>query len=885
MPGLGTTFGRGGATSFQQDLQHADCILIEGSSMAEAHPVGFRWVMKAKERGAKIIHVDPRFGRTSQLADLHVPIRAGSDIVFLGGLIRHVLETESYFREYVVNYTNAPTILREDFKDTEDLGGLFSGWDPETATYDPSTWQYENGGKPADGSAQTHTSEGFDERSGAGMDVGGVPRDDTLQHPRCVFQVLRRHFGRYTPEMVERVCGISQDDFHAVADALVENSGRERTTAFCYAVGWTQHTAGAQMIRTAAILQLLLGNIGRPGGGIMALRGHASIQGSTDIPTLFDILPGYLKMPKATEKPPTLEDHVDAGGKDRGWWSFYETYVVSLLKAWFGDAATAENDYGFGHLPKLTGNHSHFSTMMRALDGGLEGLFLMGQNPAVGSQHSGLQRRALASLKWLVVRDLAEIESASFWRDGPEVKSGEMRTEDIQTEVFLMPAASHVEKEGTFTNTQRLLQWRDKALEPPGDARSELWFMHHLAKRVFAHYAGSDRERDWPILNLTWDYPEHGEVGEPDVEAVCREINGYDVATGDPLPAFTALKSDGSTACGCWIYCGYFKDNVNQARRRDPGDLTAPGGWVSPEWGWAWPMNRRVLYNRASADPEGRPWSERKRYVWWDEEQERWTGYDVPDFPVDKRPDYEAPADALAMDAISGDDPFIMMPDGRGWLFAPSGLLDGPMPTHYEPFESPLEHPLYPELHMNPAAIKWQRPENPYNPTGDPRYPLVGTSFRLTEHHTAGAMSRNLPWLAELQPEMFAEIDPALAADRGIQDGGWMTIETERGAIEARAKVTPRVRPLKIDGRVVHQVCLPWHWGFTGSVSGDSTNDLGALSGDPNVNIQESKAFSCNVRAGRREGPTTAKLAGKRLDHRVRPDQDDPAAEYPSEIA
>ncbi|MBW3652469.1 MAG: formate dehydrogenase-N subunit alpha [Actinobacteria bacterium] len=848
--------GRGGATTFQQDLANSDCIVDIGSNMAENHPVGFQWVMEARLRGADIIHVDPRYTRTSAVSNFHVPIRSGTDIAFLGGMIRHVIETEGYFRDYVVNYTNAPTILREDFQDTEDLGGLFSGFDPETATYDPATWQYEN---------------------------AGVPRDDTLEHPRCVFQVLRRHFARYTPEFVERVCGISPQDFRAVADALVRNSGRERTTALCYAVGWTQHTAGVQIIRTAAILQLLLGNIGRPGGGIMALRGHASIQGSTDIPTLFDILPGYLEMPRAGADPPSLHDHVDASGKKRGWWAFYETYLVSLLKAWFGDAATPGNEFGFAHLPKLTGNHSHFATMLRALDGGLEGLFLMGQNPAVGSQHSGLQRRALASLKWLVVRDLAEIESATFWRDSPEVQSGELRMQDIQTEVFLMPAASHVEKEGAFTNTQRLLQWRDKALDPPGDARSELWFMHHLARRVRAHYAGSQRERDWPIRNLSWDYPEHGEIAEPDVEAVAREINGYDVATGDPLPAFTALKDDGSTACGCWIYSGYFEDGVNQARRRDPGDLTAPGGVVSPEWGWAWPLNRRILYNRASADPEGRPWSERKRYVWWDDRKQRWTGYDVPDFPPDKRPDYQAPPGALAMDAISGDDPFIMLPDGRGWLFAPSGLLDGPLPTHYEPFESPFEHPLYPQLHMNPAAVKWQRPENPYNASGDPRYPIVATSFRLTEHHTAGAMSRNLPWLAELQPEMFAELDPALAADRGIEDGGWMTIETSRGEIEARARVTPRVRPLKLDGRVVHQVCLPWHWGFTGAVRGDSTNDLGALSGDPNVNIQESKAFSCNVRAGRRERPTTVRLANARLNRPIGPAEDDPPAEYPSE--
>jgi formate dehydrogenase major subunit len=326
------------------------------------------------------------------------------------------------------------------------------------------------------------------------------------------------------------------------------------------------------------------------------------------------------------------------------------------------------------------------------------------------------------------------------------------------------------------------------------------------------------------------------------------------------------------------------RDGVNQARRRQPGDLTKPGGWVSPEWGWAWPLNRRILYNRASADPQGRPWSERKRYIWWDEEAGRWTGYDVPDFPLDKRPDYAAPPDALGMDAISGDDPFIMLPDGRGWLFAPTGLLDGPLPTHYEPFESPVPNALYPGLHMNPAALKWPRPENPYNPPEDPRYPVVATTFRLTEHHTAGGMSRNLPWLNELQPEMFVELSPALAAERGIEDGGWLTVETERAAIEARAMVTPRIRPLEVDGRLLHQIALPWHWGYTGRNRGDSANDLGALSGDPNVSIQESKAFSCNVRAGRRTRPTTAKLAGRRLGNAVKPNQDDPPAEYPSEI-
>ena len=854
--------------------------------MAEAHPVGFRWVMKAKERGATIIHVDPRYSRTSALADIHVPIRAGSDIAFLGGLIRHVIETGRYFEDYVLNYTNAATLVNDDFQDTEDLGGVFSGYDPETATYDRSSWMYKGGEMPSAAGQREHSSQSFEERTGAGMMTGKVERDPTLQDPQCVFQILKRHFSRYTPEMVHDVCGIAPEDFTRVADALTSNSGRERTSAFVYAVGWTQHTAGAQMIRTAAILQLLLGNVGRPGGGVMAMRGHASIQGSTDVPTLYDLLPGYMHMPKAREDEQTLEDYVTTGGSDKGWWSFFDRYIVSFLKAWYGDAATEENDYAFARLPKITGNHSHFATMLRALDGGLDGMFLMGQNPAVGSQHSGLQRRALASLRWLVVRELSEIESATFWRDSPEVESGELKTEEIPTEVFLMPAATHVEKEGTFTNTQRLLQWRDKALEPPDDARSDLWFMHHLAKRVFKHYATSTEDRDWPLQNLKWDYPEHGPADEPSAEAVLKEMNGYTVADGEPVSMFTELEADGSTACGVWIYSGVFADGVNQARRRDPGDLESEGGWVSPEWGWAWPANRRVLYNRASADPEGKPWSERKKYVWWDEDEGKWTGYDVPDFPADKRPDYRSSDDAKGMDAIDGNHPFMMMADGQGWLYSPSGLLDGPLPTHYEPFESPLANLLYPDRDSDPAKLTWRRPENPYNPIADPRYPLVATTFRLTEHHTAGAMSRNLPWLAELQPEMFAEIDPVLAAERGIEDGGWMVIETERAAIEAKAKVTERIRPLRMGGgRTIHQVALPWHWGFASDaagVKGDATNDLGALTGDPNTSIQESKAFTCNVRAGRRDRPTTAKLAGvHRGDGEHEPNQDHDAEELP----
>ncbi len=836
--------------------------------MAEAHPVGFRWVMRAKERGARVIHVDPRLGRTGASADTHVPIRAGTDIAFLGGLISHIIETESYFEDYVKAYTNASTIINDRFEDTEDLGGLFSGFDPETGMYDRNTWNYEGGEISSAAGQREHSTQAFVHSTGAGMLDGAPTRDETLQDPRCVFQIIRRHYARYTPEMVAEICGIPREQFLEVANALIENSGRERTSALCYAVGWTQHANGVQIIRAGAILQLLLGNIGRPGGGIMALRGHATIQGSSDIPTLYDLLPGYLHQPRAHEDETTLKSYIDTGGARRGWWSHFDQYIISLLKAWFGDAATAENDYGFGHFPKITGNHAHYPTMMRAVDGGLDGMLVMGQNPAVGSQNGGLMRRALRNMRWLVVRDLNEIETATFWRDAPEVQAGEVRTEDIQTEVFLMPAATHVEKEGSFTQTQRMVQWRDKALDPPGDARSELWFMHHLTKRIMKHYEGSADPKDWPVVHLSWPYAEHGPHAEPVVEQVLREINGYDVATGRPVSGFADLKNDGSTACGCWIYAGIFADGVNQARRRDAGDITAPGGEVSPEWGWVWPANRRMLYNRASADPSGRPWSERKKYVWWDEEAGKWTGYDVPDFPVDKRPDYVPPENGgEGMDAIAGTDPFIMMADGRGWLYAPSGLLDGPLPTYYEPVESPVPNLLYPALGSNPIAIHWERPDNPINKTADPRWPVVMTTFRLTEHHTAGGMSRTLPWLSELQPEMFVELDPELAAARGIEDGGWLVLSTARGEIEARAKVTGRMKPLRIAGRTIHQVAVPWHWGYNGVSTGDSANDVLHLSGDPNVNIETTKALTCDVRAGRRATPATSRVTLAPVGH------------------
>ena len=809
--------------------------------MAECHPVGFRWVMEAKRRGATVIHVDPRFTRTSAVVDLHVPIRPGSDIAFLGGLIHYVLENNRYFHDYVVNYTNAAAIVDPNFLDTEDLDGLFSGWETEQGKYSTGTWSYKHSEKDQPGQAEE--------------------TDPTLQDPRCVFQILRRHFSRYTTEKVEEVCGITPQMFDRVARALSDNSGRERTSAFCYAVGWTQHTVGVQIIRTASILQLLLGNIGRPGGGIMALRGHASIQGSTDIPTLYNLLPGYLPMPKVQHQ--SFDEYVTSSEAKSGWWTEFRKYAVSLMKAWYGDAATAENGWCFDHLPKLTGDHSHMNTVADMADGAVKGYFVMGENPTVGSMHGALHRKGLRALEWLVVRDFQLIETAEFWRNAPEIERGEVRTEDIGTEVFFLPAATHVEKEGSFTNTQRLLQWHHRAIEPPGDCRSELHFVYHLGRRLRELYANSTAAKDRALLDLTWDYPTSGPNQEPAAEAVLHEINGYTIADRKPLSKFTEIKDDGTTASGCWIYCGSYKDAVNQTARRKPHTEQS---YVAPEWGWAWPANRRILYNRASADPEGKPWSERKKYVWWDEAQQKWTGADVPDFIENRSPSYRPPQDAKGTATISGIDPFIMQSDGKGWLYAASGLVDGPLPTHYEPEESPVRNAMYGQQ-CNPARMEWLQQDNPYHrPANDPEFPFVATTYRLTEHHTAGGMSRWLPWLSELQPEMFCEVSPHLASERHLKNGGWATLRTARGEIEARVLVTRRIQPLKIKGREIHQIGLPYHWAGCGLSKGDSTNELIGFVADPNVSIQESKAFTVDIVPGRRSskrrvvtsGPLTA---------------------------
>ena len=824
VPGLGTSFGRGGCTSFLQDLPNSDCVLVIGSNMAEAHPVGFQWVIEAKEAGASVIHVDPRFSRTSAHADMFVPIRVGTDIAFIGGLINYVLTNDRVFTEFVEAYTNATYLVSPDIVLPDDLDGLFSGWDPDLGEYDTTSWQYQR-------------------ESG---ESGAIRTDPTMTDPMCVLALLKRHYARYTPEMVADVCGVPVEQFRRVAETFTEASGRERTSYICYSVGLTMHTKGVQNIRALGVLQLLLGNIGRPGGGILAVRGHANVQGATDLPILYDLLPGYLARPKAADV--DRAHYLERVRPTTGWWSEYDAYLVSMLKSWFGEHATATNDFGFDLLPRITGDHSFMTQIAAMADGAIRGYFVVGENPVVSSVHGALQRKAFRQLDWLVVRDLTMIDTAEFWRSGSEYRDGQIAPEDVATEVFVLPAAAHVEKEGSFTNTGRVLQWRDRAVDPRGDCRSDLWFADQMMRRVRALYDGSDETKDRPILWANWNYP-HDERGDPSAEAVLAEINGTG-PDGQLLSSFRELRNDGSTSSGSWIHVGVFAEGTNQAARRVPA---AEQNWVAPDWGWAWPANRRNMYNRASADPHGRPWSERKAYVWWDDEEGAWTGYDVPDFIVDRPPDYRPEAGATGLDAISGVDPFFLHPDGKGWLWSAGALRDGPLPTHYEPIESVAPNALY-RQQSNPDRIEWVRDDNPYHwAYDDPRYPFVVTTYRLTETFGSGSMAnRNLPWLGELQPEVFCEVSPQLAELRGLTNGDWVVLSTARADVELKVLVTRRLTPLTVTGgRTVHQIGLPYQWGPVGLLGGDNVNMLFNFSGDPNTAIEECKAITADIRPGR----------------------------------
>ncbi len=782
------------------DVKNADVILIMGSNAAENHPIAFKWVEAARERGAVLLSVDPRFSRTSALADLYAPLRSGTDIVFLGGMINGVLANNLFHRDYVVEYTNAPFLLDPafGFKD-----GYFSGWDPDKKTYDRATWKFQ-------------------------VEADGSPKQDkSLKDPHTVFQHLRRHFARYTPEMVERVCGTSKEEFLKVAEAFAKTGAPGKAGTIMYAMGWTQHSKATQLIRTAAILQLLLGNIGVAGGGVNALRGLANVQGSTDMALLFNVLPGYLGTPTRKDHP-MLAAYLEKETPKSGYWVNKPKFFVSLLKAWYGAAATKDNEFAYQYLPKNSANYSYMDLFEAMYAGKLKGFIVTGQNPAVSGPNSTLERKALERLDWLVVRDLFETETSAFWK-GPGVDPAKVRTE-----VFLLPASAHLEREGSYTNSGRLLQWKWKAVEPPGDARSDGWFVNQLAQRLKALYAGSPAPKDQPLLALTWDYGKD----EPDLEKVLAEVNGYTVADGKPVKSFAFLADDGSTACGNWIYSGVFPaegQNRAKSRKADPPESLG----INAGWGFSWPVNRRVLYNRASADLRGKPWNPEKALIWWDPAAElpdgkrgKWAGVDVPDFnPV------------LAPEAKGGGNPFIMRPDGKGAIFG--ALAEGPFPEHYEPVESPVTN-LLSKVQANPLAVIYKAD---LDKLGSPKeFPIVATTYRLTEHLHTGSITRNLPWLVEMMPSLFCEMSRELAQAKGIENGDPVIVRSARGEIRATAYVTGRLKPFKLGDRIVHEVGIPWHWGFMGLAKGDSANLLTPHVGDANTRIQESKAFLVDIR-------------------------------------
>ena len=791
-------------TNHWNDIQHADVIVCIGSNPAENHPISFKYVEKAMDRGAKLISVDPRYTRTSSKADIYAQLRPGTDIAFIGGIINHALKNDLIHRDYVVNYTNASFLIDDGFAYAD---GLFSGYTQESFSYDKSSWKYQT-------------------------DAEGRPlRDPSLQDPRCVYQLLKAHYAEYTPELVCEITGTAIQDFTAVARSLCETARPDKAATIMYAMGTTQHTYGTQNVRSYAMLQLLLGNIGIAGGGINALRGEANVQGSTDMALLYHVIPGYLKSPEVTDL--DLADYLAkitpkaTDEKSANWWSNTPKYVVSLLKAWWGDQATAANDFAFDYLPKRGGNYSFIMLMDRLQQGGFDGLFCMGTNPIVGGPDSLAIGEGLAKLKWMVAVDLWETDTSVFWkRPGVEPK-------EIQTEVFLLPAASSVEKQGSVSNSGRWAQWRYKAVDPPGEAESDAFIIDQLYRRLKDLYAKGGVFPE-PIVNLAWNY---GDGHEPDIEMVAREINGQftrDVEIngklykkGQQVPAFAALQADGSTLSGNWLYCGSYTEAGNLMQRRGKEDPT--GLEMYHNWAWCWPVNRRILYNRASVDPDGRPWNPKRTVIAWNELTGKWEG-DVPDgpWPPMNKPD--------------GRYPFIMNAEGFGRIYA-AGLADGPFPVHYEPMESPTGNLLCSQQ-TNPAV----RP--PAKLSNREKFPYIGTTYRVSEHWQAGAMTRNLPWLVELVPDMFVEMSEGLASWKGIKNGDMVTVSSERGRIQARALVTSRIKPLRIGGRMVEQVGLPWHFGFAGLATGDSANVLTAAVGCANTTIPEYKAFLCNIEKG-----------------------------------
>ncbi len=816
------------------DIRNSDVILISGSNAAENHPISFKWVTQAMEKGAKLLSVDPRFTRTSSKADIYAPMRSGTDIAFLGGMLKYILDNELYHKDYVRLYTNAPFILNNEFKMPGDLDGVFSGYDPKKRKYNKKSWAFITDGN------------------------GVVKKDPQMKDPMCVLQLLRKHFSRYTLDKVSAITGTPKDKLLAVYKEYASTGKPNRTGTIMYAMGWTQHTVGTQNIRTMAMIQLLLGNIGMSGGGVNALRGESNVQGSTDHCLLFHILPGYLKTPKAKDStfdkynaaytPKTKEP------RSANWWANYPKYSASLLRAHFGMSADLATQYKW--LPKLdNGQNASWLMLFDEMNKGkFSGFFAWGQNPACSGSNAGKVRKALAKLDWMVNVNLFDNETGSFWR-GPGVNPAE-----IKTEVFLLPCAMSFEKEGSITNSGRWGQWRYAAVKPPAPTDADI--INDLQFRVRKLYEERGGVYPDPILNLGWDYGAKGpdgKISHISTHLIAKEINGYFLADkvvkgkqykkGDLVPSFAFLQADGSNSSGNWLYCQSYNGAGNNMARRGKSDPSGIGLHLG--WSWCWPVNRRIIYNRASVDEYGKPWAPHKPVIYWN--GKKWVG-DVPDggWPPLRKPD-GTPNDKAKL-------AYIMKPHGVGHLFGP-GRADGPFPEHYEPLESPIQRNIMNKQRINPAIKIFTGKEDVFM-TSDDRYPIVATTYRVTEHWQTGVLSRWLPWQAEMQPANFCELSEELGKERGIKNGDKIVVSSARGQVDAIAIVTMRFKPFKIAGNTVHQVGLPWCFGwattkegikannkpYSNPTFGDSSNLLTPTVGDANTMIPETKAFMVNVR-------------------------------------
>lgn len=827
--GLAPSFGRGSMTSHWCDFANSDVILTIGSNNVENHPLSSRWVERAQDRGATWIVVDPRYSRSAAQADIYGRLRPGTDIAFFGGMINYILQNELYHKDYILSYTNAACLLRDDYKFDPDTG-LFSGWDPVKQKYDNESWGYDSDKKQL-----WNTAEGT---AFAWVNKPGTPkfktpalkvlkRDETLQDLRCVLNVMKAHYSRYTPEVVERITGMDHDVLLKIWQTYAATGRPDKAGSILYALGQTQHTYGSQNCRIMCVVQLLLGNVGIAGGGINALRGEPNVQGSTDVGASVHQAPGYLSWPTGKSHP-TLADYLSVETYAAGYYSNKPKFWVSALKEWFGDNATVENDYCYDLLPKISPryDYAHYSTIMtfnQMRDERIKGYFCWGMNPAHSTPNAKHARNSMAKLDWLVVTDWFFTETADFWR------APDMKPEEVKTECYFLPAALIYEKTGSINNSGRWIQWREKSVEPPGEAKPDFDQLLLLWREIRALYEKEGGACPDQILKTNMDYTIDG---KPDIRALCWAMNGYDVKTRKLLPSYGSLQADGSTACGIWIFSGYYNNEANKMdpmkqpmTRRSKDDPTGLG--LFPQWSFAWPANRRILYNRASADENGKPWNPERVLVEW--KDGKWLQNDVGDFVTAVPPDRNA---------------FFMTWEQQARLFAyPMG--DGPLPEHFEPHETPVKN-LLNGAGGNPCALFTKDPSVKRGNAKD--YPYVVTTYSVVEHWQSGTQTRNIPWLNELIPCNFIEISEELAKEKGIRNGQMVRVWNNRGDVKVAAMVTKRMKPMKIDGKVTHVVGMPHHFSWaTKFATGDNVNDLTPNVGDPNSWIPEYKAFLVNL--------------------------------------